>query len=249
MLDKSQLQVLDKQQRELHKFDQTAQQWWDPKGQFKRVMAFNQARWQIIEAQIQQHFQPQSDKPAYKALTALDIGCGGGLLCEPLAQLGLNVTGIDGSEMSIEVAKAHARQSGLDIQYHHCLAQQLGADKRYDIVLNTEVIEHVEDQLALVQQCCQLLKPGGLLVMATLNRSVKSYIVAILGAEYVLRMLPKGTHEWRYFVKPDELQQWLEGCGAQSLMTVGLAYNPLTRQWRQTQDLGVNYLLFATSAP
>lgn len=246
MLDKSQLSY---QQAEIEKFDQLASQWWDPNGQFKQVMAFNQARLSVIQQRIYTHFasNTQTHLPL-QGLSVLDIGCGAGLLCEPLAALGASVTGIDASEVSINIAKAHAKQSSLSIEYLHTLAQDLSLDRQFDIVLNTEVIEHVEDQQGLVDQCCRLLAPDGLLVMATLNRNWLSFLVAIVGAEYVLNMLPKGTHDWRYFVTPAEMQTMRQKHGITANFTAGLNYNPLLKKWRQTRAPRVNYMLFATQA-
>lgn len=251
MLDKSQLSHLNVGNNvdhdEIARFDKLAQSWWDPNGQYKNVLAFNQHRWQAILQQVQQHFALTDASPDLSGLKVLDVGCGGGLLCEPFARLGAAVMGVDASEMSIKVARRHAELQNLNIDYRHCLAEQLPDDQmRFDIVLNTEVIEHVPQQQALIAQCCNLLNPGGLLVLATLNRTFKAYIVAIVGAEYVLRMLPVGTHDWRYFVKPAELQDWLTERHLRVIDRIGMAYNPLSRKWRNTPDLSVNYLLFAT---
>ncbi|XOV80009.1 MAG: bifunctional 2-polyprenyl-6-hydroxyphenol methylase/3-demethylubiquinol 3-O-methyltransferase UbiG [Aestuariibacter sp.] len=250
MLDKSQLSHLDAQTNvdhdEIARFDKLAHSWWDPNGQYKNVLAFNQHRWQAILQQVQQHFAI-TGAPDLSGLKVLDVGCGGGLLCEPFAKQGAAVMGVDASEMSIKVARRHAELQNLSIDYRHCLAEQLLDDPtRFDIVLNTEVIEHVPQQQALIAQCCNLLKPGGLLVLATLNRTFKAYIVAIVGAEYVLRMLPVGTHDWRYFVKPAELQDWLTESQHRVIQRIGMAYNPLSKKWRNSTDLSVNYLLFAT---
>lgn len=250
MLDKSQLQSLPNTNNispeEVARFDQLADAWWDPKGPYKNVLAFNQHRWAVILDRVKNHFKV-SDESELTRLKVVDVGCGGGLLTEPFAQKGAQVTGIDASEMSIEVAKVHAEKMGLTIDYQHCLASELVAQEhKYDVVLNTEVIEHVPDQKQLIKECCQLLKPGGLLVLATLNRTLKSFLVGIVGAEYVLRMLPIGTHDWRYFVKPEELRQWLSKHQVKSLGTQGMAYNPFVKRWRNTSDLGVNYLLFGT---
>lgn len=251
MLDKSQRHFIKDSDNtdvsEIARFDRLAQAWWDPNGAYKNVLAFNYHRWQIILAEVVKHFHLSSDDPDLSDLTVLDIGCGGGLLCEPFALKKANVTGIDASQMSIEVAKRHASQQGLIIDYRHCLSEDLvGRSQRFDIVLNTEVIEHVPNQQELIAQCCQLLKPGGLLVLATLNRTLKSYFVGIVGAEYVLRMLPIGTHDWCKFVKPNELQQWLLPHQLKPLSSIGMAFNPITGKWRTTSDLSVNYILFAS---
>lgn len=251
MLDKSQLNHLspvdsdtaNTTAAEIEKFDNLAEEWWDPKGKYKRVLDFNQCRWQVIERQIQAHF---GEGLKSLNLNAVDIGCGGGLLCEPLASKGIDVTGVDASEMSIRVANRHAQKSGLKIDYRHGLSADLLAEgKRYDIVMNTEVIEHVPDQQQLIDECCQLLKPGGFLVLATLNRTIKSFVFGIIGAEYVLRLLPVGTHNWKAFVKPDEMIQMLQKSSLKSKLSIGIAFNPLTGKWSETSDTTVNYLMFA----
>jgi 2-polyprenyl-6-hydroxyphenyl methylase/3-demethylubiquinone-9 3-methyltransferase len=244
MLDKSQLNHLpNTYATEIDKFDALAQQWWDPNGKYKRVLDFNQCRWQVIEKQLQQHFGEGIDAGG---LTAVDIGSGGGLLCEPLAKMGFAVTGVDASEMSVKVAQRHAAQNNLSINYRHCLSSDLMAEgERYDLVMNTEVIEHVPDQQQLMDECCQLLKPGGLLVLATLNRTIKSFIFGIVGAEYVLRLLPVGTHDWRAFVKPKEMAAMLAKNNCQPFETIGVAFNPFTGNWSETSNASVNYLLFA----
>jgi len=249
MLKKEQKNSLNKQQQELTKFDALAREWWDPNGKFKHVLAFNGARLHVLRAEIMTHFSmAEGDKPL-SGLRILDIGCGGGLLSEPLAALGAEVLGIDGSEMSIEVAKAHANQAGVSISYEHCLAEELLARKfePFDVVLNTEVIEHVDDQQALIDTCCALCKPNGLLLLATLNRTFKSWLFGIVGAEYVLRLLPRGTHDWRYFVTPEDFKHMLALNRFTIRSTHGLSFNPFTKVWRSSGDIGVNYLLSAVS--
>ncbi|BDX08670.1 bifunctional 2-polyprenyl-6-hydroxyphenol methylase/3-demethylubiquinol 3-O-methyltransferase UbiG [Planctobacterium marinum] len=245
MLDKSALQYTksaNTSAEEIARFDALAEAWWDPNGQYRRVLEFNACRWHVIERQIRQHFQEKS----LSELSALDVGCGGGLLCEPLAQLGVAVTGIDASEMSIRVAQRHAKASGLSINYRHCLSEVLVDESRqFDIVMNTEVIEHVPDQAQLIAECCALLKPGGLLVLATLNRTFKSFLFGIVGAEYVLRLLPVGTHSWKAFVKPAELQGMIAENGLTAGAISGMSFNPFTSKWRTSSDTSVNYLLFA----
>ena len=246
MLDKSALQYTKSANttpQEIARFDALADAWWDPNGQYRRVLEFNACRWQVIEQQVRKHFPEKQ----MSQLTALDVGCGGGLLCEPLAKLGVTVTGIDASEMSIKVAQRHAKASGLSINYRHCLSEVLVDEARqFDIVMNTEVIEHVPDQAQLIAECCALLKPGGLLVLATLNRTVKSFVFGIVGAEYILRLLPVGTHSWRAFVKPSELRSMLADNGLTEGAISGMSFNPITNKWRTSRDTSVNYLLFAT---
>ncbi|MPY26346.1 bifunctional 2-polyprenyl-6-hydroxyphenol methylase/3-demethylubiquinol 3-O-methyltransferase UbiG [Shewanella sp. YLB-07] len=235
--------------KEIAKFDRLAEEWRDPKGKFKQVLAFNQTRLIAIEKMIAQHLARDLNNPDPLAgLSLLDIGCGAGLLCEPLAELGADVTGIDASENNILVASQHAKKNYISVNYIHCLASDLedkAETNRYDIVLNTEVIEHVADQQGLIDTCCKLLKPGGLLVMATLNRTITSYIVGIIGAEYVMRYLPIGTHEWRYFVKPQEISAMLSKQGLETINVTGMTFNPFTKHWSVNQNTRVNYLLFA----
>lgn len=249
MLDKSNKQFLDSAEQmqadELAKFNALAQEWWNPEGKFKRVLEFNEARVNTIISGIAEHFARDlaANKP-FSGLRVLDIGCGAGLICEPLAQLGADVTGVDGSEMNVQVAKAHAAESNITVHYKHALAEDLPSDAEFDVVLNTEVIEHVPDQQALVATCARLLAPEGLLVMATLDRSIKSFLVAIVGAEYVLKMLPKGTHDWRFFIKPEELAEMLAKHGMQVKQQRGFAFNPLRQKWRVTAKPNVNYMQF-----
>lgn len=249
MLEKTEKQFLKPDAitdpNEIAKFDALAQEWWNPQGKFKRVLAFNEARLTEIKAGIAQHFARDltSDDP-FHGLRVLDIGCGAGLLCEPLAKLGADVTGIDGSEVNIHVATTHSQQEGLKITYRHCLAEEIAGLDGFDVVLNTEVIEHVYDQEALADTCARLVKPGGILIMATLDRSFKSWIIAIVGAEYILRMLPRGTHDWHFFVKPEELETWLNRSGLKKFRHAGFRYNPVTKVWRVIDVPDVNYMQF-----
>jgi 2-polyprenyl-6-hydroxyphenyl methylase/3-demethylubiquinone-9 3-methyltransferase len=218
-----------------------AQEWWDPAGKFKTVLAFNDARSAFIHRQIVQHFGIAESE--LSQLNVLDIGCGGGLLSEPLARKGAQVSGIDASSTSIEVAKAHARQSGLSINYRHMLSSDLGKEELFDVVLNTEVIEHVPNQQQLVDECCALLKPNGVLIMATLNRTLISYLLGIVGAEYVLRLLPIGTHSWSKFVKPLEMSTMVAKHGLTPVASVGLKFKPFSKSWVESDNLSINYLM------
>jgi 2-polyprenyl-6-hydroxyphenyl methylase/3-demethylubiquinone-9 3-methyltransferase len=251
MLDKSTLSqpVTDNptlKPEEVKKFDTLAKEWWDESGKMKSALAFNKARFAYIQNQICKHFgrEQQSDRPL-QGLTLLDVGSGGGLLSEPLAQAGANVLGIDASAVSVEVAKRHAVQTQTDnVDYQHMLSNdvvELG--KTFDVVINAEVVEHVGDQQQLIKECCQLVKPGGMLILATLNKTIKSFIVAIVGAEYVMRYLPIGTHDWRYFVKPEQLNAWAHQHGCELTAQTGMALNPLSGKWRYTSDMSVNYCL------
>ncbi|PRO67645.1 bifunctional 2-polyprenyl-6-hydroxyphenol methylase/3-demethylubiquinol 3-O-methyltransferase UbiG [Alteromonas gracilis] len=227
---------------EIARFDALAESWWDPKGKYKTALDFNRARLDVIKAQIENHFGKGKLPPDYSTLSMIDIGSGGGLISEPLAKLGAHVTGIDASAVSVEVAKRHAEKSGVDVNYRHMLSSEVvGEGLQYDVVINAEVVEHVPDQRQLIKECASLVKPGGLLILATLNRTFKSYIIAIVGAEYVMRYLPIGTHDWRKFVKPRELQQWVGG--AFSLKhQVGMKLNPLKGEWLTTSSLAVNFI-------
>ncbi|MBW8192635.1 bifunctional 2-polyprenyl-6-hydroxyphenol methylase/3-demethylubiquinol 3-O-methyltransferase UbiG [Neiella marina] len=253
MLDKSTLTSSTPSHRQAHeiaKFDQLAEEWRNDNGRFKHISAFNRCRVRCIVERIIDHFQLQSasDKPL-AGFNILDVGCGAGLICEALAALGATVTGIDGSETNIEVAKRNASANKLSIDYQHALAEHMLTTRKsacFDVVLNTEVIEHVDDQQTLTNTCASLTHSNGLLVMATLNRTLKSFFVAIIGAEYLLNMLPKGTHDWRWFVRPSQLEQWLQPHQFSTTQLVGLSYNLVTKNWRITDDSSVNYLLFAS---
>ncbi|WP_088331984.1 bifunctional 2-polyprenyl-6-hydroxyphenol methylase/3-demethylubiquinol 3-O-methyltransferase UbiG [Lacimicrobium sp. SS2-24] len=249
MLDKSRLQPpMDNHAnvsvKEIEKFNALAEAWWDPSGKFKTVLAFNQTRLHWIKQQIQRHVHHQdAESGSLEGLEILDIGCGGGLLAEPLALSGATVTGIDASGVSIEVAKRHAEKQGVSVEYRHGLASELLVQKRqFDVVINAEVVEHVPDQKQLIDDCCQLVRPGGLLLLATLNRTLKSFVVAIIGAEYVMNYLPRGTHDWRFFVKPDELRTMAEAHHTRQLASTGMRFNPFTQRWRCCASESVNYI-------
>lgn len=228
--------------QEIARFDALAQSWWDPNGKYKTALSFNATRLGVIESQIRGKFG-LSNNEALSDISVVDIGSGGGLISEPLALQGAKVTGIDASSMSVAVAKRHALMTGAEVTYRHMLAEELVAEKtQYDVVINAEVVEHVPDQEALIKQCASLVKPGGMLVLATLNRTWLSYLIAIVGAEYVLRYLPIGTHDWKKFVKPSELQHWVPKNFALRHQT-GMSLNPLSGQWKLTSGVPVNYLM------
>ncbi|MEC9260954.1 MAG: bifunctional 2-polyprenyl-6-hydroxyphenol methylase/3-demethylubiquinol 3-O-methyltransferase UbiG [Pseudomonadota bacterium] len=231
-------------EQEIARFDALAREWWDPNGKYKTALAFNAARTEYMIAQLAScHERDPSSPDCLEGLRMLDVGCGGGLISESLAKRGAMVTGVDASAMSIEVARRHAQQSGLSVDYRHCLASQLLAeDERFDVVINAEVVEHVPDQTALINDCARLVKPSGTLVLATLNRTVKSWIIAILGAEYVMRYLPVGTHDWNMFVKPEELAGWVASEHFKLVDETGMKLNPLTGIWRLSDSLAVNYI-------
>jgi 2-polyprenyl-6-hydroxyphenyl methylase/3-demethylubiquinone-9 3-methyltransferase len=230
---------------EVAKFEAMAQEWWDPNGKFKPLHMLNPCRLDYITAQIASEFGRDLAAPKpFEGLRILDIGCGGGLLSEPMARLGAEVVGADAAERNIPVARIHAEQSGLQIDYRHTTAEALAAQgESFDAVLNMEVVEHVADPGAYLRACHALMKPGGLMVCSTLNRNPKSYLVAIIGAEHVMRWLPKGTHDWAKFITPDELFALLEGAGLTPVDRKGFVFNPLAWSWSLSdRDLSVNYV-------
>ena len=233
---------------EIAKFAALAGEWWDPAGKFAPLHQLNPARLTFIRDRIAAHTgrDPLAERPL-AGLRALDIGCGGGLLCEPLARLGAQVTGIDAAEPNVAAAAAHATEAGLDIDYRHTTAEDFAASgRRFDLVLNMEVVEHVADVAAFLEASAALVAPGGAMTLATLNRTPKSFALAIVGAEYILRWLPRGTHDWRRFLRPSELVASLRAAGLETRELTGVTYNPLTGTWRLApQDLGVNYMVFA----
>ena len=230
---------------EVAKFEAMAAEWWDPKGKFKPLHMLNPCRLDYITSQIAAEFDRDlsTDSP-FAGLRLLDIGCGGGLLSEPMARLGATVVGVDAAERNIPVAQAHAAQSGLDIDYRYNTAEALAAaGEQFDIVLNMEVVEHVADPLAYLTACAQLLKSGGLHICSTLNRNPKSFAMAIIGAEHIMRWLPKGTHEWSKFITPDELFDLLSKSGVTPVDRKGMVFNPITWSWSLSdRDLSVNYV-------
>jgi 2-polyprenyl-6-hydroxyphenyl methylase/3-demethylubiquinone-9 3-methyltransferase len=230
---------------EVAKFEAMAAEWWDPNGKFKPLHMLNPCRLDYITTQIAAEFDRDlSAQSPFAGLRLLDIGCGGGLLSEPMARLGATVVGADAAPRNIPVAQVHAAQSGLDIDYRHTTAEDLAAaGEQFDVVLNMEVVEHVADPLTYLTACQQLLKPGGLHICSTLNRNPKSYAMAIVGAEYVMRWLPKGTHEWSKFITPDELYDLLRNAGLDPVDRKGFVFNPITWGWRLSdRDLSVNYV-------
>ena len=229
---------------ELAKFTAMAEDWWNPHGQFKPLHKFNPTRLAYIRDKLCAHFDrdPHGDKPL-QGLRLLDIGCGGGLLSEPMARLGADVVGADASEPNIKTAALHAEQQGLTIDYRAVTAEQLVAKgETFDTILNMEVIEHVADPQAFMNSCGRLMKPDAIMFLATLNRTLKAFALAIVGAEYVLRWLPRGTHEWDKFITPKELANMAENAGLEFFTSTGVSFNPLTDKWRQSGDMSVNYM-------
>lgn len=230
---------------EVAKFQAMAEEWWDPSGKFKPLHQMNPVRLDYITRQIAAEFGRDLTAPRpFAGLRLLDIGCGGGLLCEPMARLGATVIGADAAERNIPVARLHAEQSGLEIDYRHTTAEALAAaGERFDVVLNMEVVEHVADPLAYLTACQTLLKPGGLMVCSTLNRNAKSFALAIVGAEWVMRWLPKGTHDWQKFITPDELYDLIRRAGLTPVDRKGMVFNPVSWRWSLSdRDLTVNYV-------
>lgn len=230
---------------EIEKFQAMAAEWWDPNGKFRPLHMLNPCRLDYIIGQIAAEFDRDTSSPSpFEGLRLLDIGCGGGLLSEPMTRLGAEVVGADAAERNIPVARVHAESQGLEIDYRHTTAEALVSEGEvFDVVLNMEVVEHVADPQAYLQACHDLLKPGGLMVCSTLNRNPKSYVFAIIGAEHVMRWLPKGTHEWSKFITPDELYEMLEKTGLDPVDRKGMVFNPLGWSWGLSdRDLSVNYV-------
>ena len=231
---------------EVDKFSALAAEWWDPAGKFAPLHKFNPVRLTFIRDTAAAHFGRTGLK-AFAGLSLLDIGCGGGLLCEPMSRLGFAVTGVDPSEKNIGTAKAHAAGAGLPVSYRAASAEVLEAEGAlFDVVLNMEVVEHVADLKVYLHACAHLVKPGGLMFVATLNKTLKSLALAKIGAEYILRWLPPGTHDWNRFVDPAELRRLLEGAGLNPLKTQGVAFDPLSWDWHLSSDVDVNYMIVAS---
>ena len=230
--------------QEIQKFSKLADEWWDVKGKFKPLHMFNPIRIEYILENIKQHFKLESKKNNYlEDLNILDIGCGGGLICEPMARLGAKITGIDASKKNIAVASIHAKKNDLKINYLNKSPEQLEIFEKFDIIFNLEVVEHVENVDLYIKSCERLLKKNGLMFTATLNRTFSSYVKAIVGAEYILRWLPIGTHDWNKFIKPEELEQKLTINRLETKNIKGLVFNPLTKKWKRSEDLSVNYII------
>lgn len=230
---------------EIAKFEAMAAEWWDPNGKFKPLHMLNPCRLDYIVGQIAGEFDRDvTGLSPFAGLRILDIGCGGGLLAEPMARMGADVVGADAAERNIPVARVHAEQSGLTIDYRHTTAEAMAAaGEQFDVVLNMEVVEHVASPIDYLIACRQLLKPGGLHICSTLNRNPKSFMMAIVGAEHVMRWLPKGTHEWSKFITPDELFDLLSQSGMEPVDKKGFVFNPLSWSWSISErDLSVNYV-------
>ena len=229
---------------EIQKFSKLSEEWWDVDGKFKPLHMFNPIRIEYITEKIKKHFKIKKNKiNSLDGLKVLDIGCGGGLITEPMSRLGAKVTGIDASEKNIKIAKMHSKESNLEINYVNASPEKLKDFETYDVILNLEIVEHVDNVDLYIKSCQKLLKKKGLMFTATLNRSFTSYIKAIIGAEYILRWLPIGTHDWNKFLKPEELENYLT---KEKLITQdisGLKFNPFTKRWKKSADLSVNYII------
>jgi 2-polyprenyl-6-hydroxyphenyl methylase/3-demethylubiquinone-9 3-methyltransferase len=235
------LTTVDK--REIEKFSKLAKDWWNPNGKFKPLHRFNPARIAFVKDKLISHFglNSTSSEPL-KELKILDIGCGGGLLCEPIKRLGASVVGIDPSINNIEVAKLHSKEMDLDIKYIHCSPENLNLNTKFDVILNMEVVEHVSNLDLFIKNCSNLVKKNGIMFVATINKNLKSYAFAILGAEYVLRWLPIGTHAWEKFLTPENLESIANKNNFIVDEVVGMKFNFLLNKWKKSSDTSVNYI-------
>ena len=231
---------------EIQKFSNLADQWWDVKGKFRPLHMFNPIRIEYINDKIIEHFSLEKKNNFLADFSILDIGCGGGLISEPMARLGAKVTGIDASEKNIKVAQLHAKQNSLNIEYLNKSPEQLDQKRKFDIILNLEIVEHVDNVRLYVESCHKLLNKNGLMFTATLNRTLTSYFKAILGAEYILRWLPIGTHDWNKFLKPEELEKYLNQSKFNTVELKGLEFNPIFQKWKRSDNLSVNYIICST---
>ena len=227
---------------EIEKFSKIAEEWWNPEGKFKPLHKFNPIRIKYIRDNIVETFKIKSERMPLKKIRILDIGCGGGLLSEPMSRLGADVTGIDASQKNINIAKLHAKKNQLKINYLCTSPETLKTEKKFDVILNMEIIEHVENVDLFLKSCSNLLQKNGLMFIATLNKTLKSYLFAIIGAEYILRWLPIGTHEWEKFVKPEDLISKLKRYDVKLDKLNGMQYNLVKGEWNISKDNSVNYI-------
>ena len=228
--------------KEIEKFSKIAAEWWDPKGKFKPLHKFNPIRIKYIKENIMNNFKLKNKTKPLEKINILDVGCGGGLLSEPMRRLGANVTGIDASIKNIKIAKLHAKKSRLNISYMCLPPEKLNTKKKFDVILNMEIVEHVEDVQFFLRSCSKLLRKDGLMYVATINKTLKSYMFAIVGAEYVLRWLPIGTHEWEKFIKPDNLKNILKNNNLILDRLDGMHFNIIKDEWSISKDTSVNYI-------
>ena len=228
--------------KEIEKFSKIAEEWWDPHGKFKPLHKFNPIRISYIKESIINSFKLKEKVKPLEKVKILDIGCGGGLLSEPMSRLGAEVMGIDASDKNIEIAKFHARKDNLNIKYLCASPEKLNTNTKFDVILNMEIVEHVKDVDFFLQSCSKLLRKNGIMFVATINKTLKSYFFAIIGAEYILRWLPIGTHEWDKFVKPNELIKILKKYGLKLDSLDGMKFNLLKDEWKVSKDKSVNYI-------
>jgi len=228
--------------KEIDKFSKMANEWWDPEGKFKPLHKFNPTRIKYIKENIINNFKLKNKSKPLSGIKILDIGCGGGLLSEPMSRMGANVTGIDASDKNIKIAKLHSKKNKLKINYLCSSPEKLKIEKKFDVILNMEIVEHVEDIDFFLKSCSKLLKKNGLMFVATINKTLKSYVFAIVGAEYVLRWLPIGTHEWEKFVKPEDLKEILMKYDLSLNKLEGMNFNIFKDEWGISKDLSVNYI-------
>ena len=227
---------------EIEKFSNMADEWWDPHGKFKPLHKFNPIRIKYIKENIIRQFKIKNKNKPLSGINILDIGCGGGLLSEPMCRLGANVTGIDASTKNVKISKLHAKKDNLKINYICSSPEKLKISKKFDVILNMEIVEHVEDISFFLKSCSKLLNKNGLMFVATINKTLKSYVFAIVGAEYVLRWLPIGTHDWEKFVKPEELKEILSKNNLSLKKLDGMHFNIIKDEWSITNDLSINYI-------
>ncbi len=228
--------------QEIEKFSKMASEWWDPHGKFKPLHKFNPIRIRYIKENIVSHFKIKSKSKPLKNLNILDIGCGGGLLSEPISRLGANLTGIDASKNNIEIAKLHSKKHNLKINYMCSSPENLKIKKKFDVILNMEIVEHVEDVNFFIKKSSNLLKKNGIMFIATLNKTLKSYIFAIIGAEYILRWLPIGTHDWNKFIEPNQLEKFGKLSSLKLEKIDGMKFDPIIDQWKISKDNSINYI-------
>ena len=228
--------------KEIEKFSSIAEEWWDPQGKFKPLHKFNPTRISYIKDHIVKTFELKNNEKPLKNVKILDIGCGGGLLTEPMKKLGANVVGIDASEKNIQVAKIHSKKNNLNIEYQCASPENFSAKEKFDVILNMEIIEHVEDVDFFLKSSSKLLRKGGIMFIATLNKTLKSYLFAIIGAEYILRWLPVGTHEWEKFVKPEDLVNILKNYNLKLDCLDGMKLDLIKDKWGLSSDKSVNYI-------
>ncbi len=228
--------------KEIDKFSKMADEWWDPEGKFKPLHKFNPTRIKYIKENVVNNFKLKNKSKPLSGINILDIGCGGGLLSEPMSRMGASVTGIDASDKNIKIAKLHSKKNKLKINYLCSSPEKLKIKKKFDVILNMEIVEHVEDVDFFLKSCSKLLKKKGLMFVATINKTLKSYVFAIVGAEYILRWLPIGTHEWEKFVKPEDLKNILMKYDLSLNKLDGMNFNIIKDEWNISKDLSINYI-------